>query len=270
MCKKNYLVIFLIVVTFFLYSETSQQCENRLKKEISVNEVDREIMFTTSDSREFQENKIDTSILLTKLKDGNGGKSKSILKLEPITVNLNFCYFGFYKTSSGTWVGKSNIDVTIIDPYNTSFNEEKTISTEIVFKKKWRLKSSLRNQWSSELIDKVNEDVVKYLENYLKSSQNNYKTVSSYGKSIIVDDNDKKYKLAVLDALNQACILAWGMQIESTTTMIDLADIEEITKSTSKGLVLNYKVVEDLTTETEEGDFYIFLHSIILNPARNK
>ena len=85
-----------------------------------------------------------------------------------------------------------------------------------------------------------------YLNKYVQDSQNNYKSVISFGKYKIDNkDEQETKKIAVLDALRQGCVDAWGIQLESTTTLIDLADVEEKTTSVSKGLVLKYKIIDN-------------------------
>lgn len=265
MIRKLFLFILFAFIFTFLFGETSFEYEKKIANEIKISDVQREFEFNFTDSRSFQENKIDISILMSEL-DLNKNNNVSILNIEPINIKLDFSYFGFYKTGSGTWIGKSNIHCKIIDPYNPSYNEIKTVSTEIVFKKKRKLKQSLFDEWSNELIKEVKNKINDYIDNYKYSTNDKYKMVTSFGKHRITNSEEETLKLAKLDALKQGCTKAWGLQLESTTTLIDLADVEERTSSTTKGLVVKYKLLDKYTKETEDNYLCVILQSIILNP----
>ena len=265
---KSKLVIGVLIFLFFvsfLYGETSAEYENRIAKEIKTFDVQREFHFNYTDSREFQENEIDIPNLLSEI-DLKKNNKANFLCIEPINIEFDFSYFGFYKTGSGTWIGKSVIHCEIFDPYNPSYNEIKTFSTEIVFKKKRKLKQSLFNKWSNELVQEVKLKINDYLNEYLELANDKYKNVISFGKQKMSDSEEETLKLAILEALKQGCVNAWGLQLESTTTLIDLADVEEKTTSTSKGLIIKYKVLDKYTKKTDDNYLCILVQSIILNP----
>lgn len=266
MRKKSILILSLCFqILSFLFCETSIEYEKRISNVIQIFDVHREFNFNYTDSRKFQENKIDITTLLSEL-DLNKNSKVNSLSIEPIKIEFDFSFFGFYRTGSGTWIGKSIIHCKIIDLYNLSYNEIKTLTTEIVFKKKRRLKQSLFDKWSTELVQKVKLKINDYLNNYINNANDRYKSVISFGKYKITDSEEETLKLAKLDALRQGCIKAWGLQLESTTTLIDLADVEEKTTSTTKGLIVKYKLLDKYTKKTEDNYLCILLQSIILNP----
>jgi len=263
--RKWIFFILIFFIFFLLHGETSLEYQQMIINEIKISDVQREAEFNFTESRKFQENKIDISILLSEL-DLNKNNIVSILNIEPINIKLDFSYFGFYKTGSGTWIGKSNIHCEIIDPYNPSYIEIKTISTEIVFKKKRKLSQSLFNEWSDKLVQKVNQKIYDHLHKYINSANDKYKMVTSFGKHKLTGSNKETLKLAKLDALKQGCTQAWGLQLESTTTLIDLADVEERTSSTTRGLIVKHRLLDKYTKETEDNYLCVILQSIILNP----
>ncbi len=265
--KRKFINESLLIIFFipFLYGETSIEYEKRITNEITTNDVQREFIFNYTDSREFQENKIDISNLMSELDFKKNNNSNSLC-IDPINVIFDFSYFGFYKTGSGTWIGKSIIHCKIIDPYNASYKDIKIFSKEIVYKKKRKLKQSLFSKWSIELIQEVKLSINDYLNDYTNLANDKYKNVVSFGKYKISGSNKETIRLAILEALKQGCVNAWGLQLESTTTLIDLADVEEKTTSTSKGLIIKYKIIDKYTKKTDDNYLCILLQSIILNP----
>ncbi len=128
------------------------------------------------------------------------------------------------------------------------------------------MSQSLYNKWSDDLILEVKIKIKSYLHDYTNSVNDKYKNVVSFGKYKISGSEEEALKLAKLDALKQGCTKAWGLQLESTTTLIDLADVEEKTTSTSKGLVIKFEVLDKYTQRTDDNFLCILVQSIILNP----
>lgn len=262
--KMKLLAPFLLVA-IPLYCETSIEYENSLNDLIKTYDVSRNYRFSHTDSREYQDNKIDIFSLTSMLTENSSFNDNSIY-IEPIQVDMNFIYFGFYRTESGTWIGKSIIQCSILDKYNTSYKKITTLTNEKVFKRKRSLKKSLFDKWSNELLHEVHKKITDYKESYTKSVNDNYRIVISFGKFEITDSEEDVLKFAELDALRNGCVNAWGCQLESTTTMIDLADVNEKTTSTTKGLVLGYNLLDKYTKVTDDNYLCIIIQSIILSP----
>lgn len=263
-------IIGLLIIVFFiscLYGESSIEYEKRIENEVTIIDVQREFNFSYTDSRKFQENKIDISNLLSEF-DLKNNTDTNALCIDPINIEFDFSYFGFYKTSSGTWIAKSVIHCKINDHYNPSHKEIKTFSSEIVCKRKRKLKQSLFNKWSYELIKDVKLAISDYLKDYTNLANDKYRNVTSFGKQKISGSDEETLELAKLEALKQGCVNAWGLQLESTTTLIDLADVEEKTSTTSKGLIIVYKVLDKYTKKTDDDFLCILVQSIILNPYK--
>lgn len=71
----------------------------------------------------------------------------------------------------------------------------------------------------------------------------------------------------MLDALRRASERAWGIELKSTTTMTDLADVTEETLTRCGGRLLQYTVLDRHTRITPDSSCVFLVRAVLANTS---
>lgn len=276
----NHRVLLPVIIGVLLFTssepfgETLVNYQKKMKHLEVFSKPSREVALSIIDERFSNENVLNlelfTSELTENLKSLNievVSLSEQFTGLKPVRLEIEINYFNFYKTGGGTWCGKNMMQLDFIDLNKPSIIKHKPITVDIPFNR-GKLKDKKRVQWQTEVIDLSVERTTKEIEYFCEVSGFDYREVTSFGSAKIQESENITIKMSILDALRNGCALAWGIQLESVTQIINFQIVEDKIAGSETGFILEYEVLSQYTEKTDDDYLCVIVRSIIANPLR--
>jgi hypothetical protein len=258
-------------------TQTAQQYYAAMRSVEHVGDVRRNATIRITDARQFQENTVPLDSLTRRLADSatahgyraGSSNANEDFALRPITVELVVSYLGQYQTESGGWGSKAIATVKMADPNQTTPNVEVPVNADTIYGRQGlfnRVSSQQRARWQADISARLAHAALAEVDKFTKAAGAAYRQFAVFGKAPATVADSDAVKRAVLDGLREGSARAWGLEVQSLTTMIDLADVTETTTSAGHGLVLYHAVDPQYSTLTSDGFYMVLVTAVTANP----
>jgi hypothetical protein len=274
--------LFFVLITGNVFSQQKAEYNSRkyissLEKEERVSKVKRAIEVHYNDEREYQTKKISFSKFkesLVKALEEKGFDAKSgtdVSGIAPLQIKVETNYLGLYETDGGSWGHRAILNLHSSDPQRPDYRATHTVSVDEVLSSDSPEHHQQRQLWKSSLIEKAVSDVVLKISEFANRHGERYREVIVHGKAALTDSTGSSLKSvkkqAILNALRRGVERAWGISLESTTTMVDLGEVTEQTQTRRAGNIMEYSVIEPYTRETVDGKIVVLVRAIVTDPS---
>lgn len=260
------------------FAQSAAAVRSRLSQLVSVREFERGVRMRVVDKRRYQsdtmplaalEERLEASVMTPLEREPLSGRSATPLK--PLDLSIGVEYLGYYRTSSGSWGAKALLSLASdeTDGNNVGFRANVDVDSLLGYRGRaspGRDDGRVLSGPSTAILDAIVQRVAGVVRSWSRTSSGAIRAVTSVGSVPTRIRNDSTVRLAVLDALREACVQAWGTQVEASTILADLADVSERTSSTTRGVVLSYQLLDEQTTLTDDGFIFVVVRSILVNP----
>lgn len=181
---------------------------------------------------------------------------------------LTIGYYGLYRTGGGTWGSRFFGELTIAPQ---SRNQEPLIvkisADELIGRRepKGSDLSAVQASLTSEVEDELMEAVLA-AEDVLGAEM---REVIAFGRAPLASGSpEEALDAAVLDALTRGLELAWGTEVVNTVRIQDFGNAHVETTRRESGAVRAWTVLEEYTSETDDGFITVLVQAILVRPNR--
>lgn len=271
--KRSGLVLLLIILGVGVSNagdKTLKQWLSQTKPLLAVDEAGFESKITVADNRiaALKDEPLEGfAILLKKYittdKETMSVDSENTAKASNFIVQygIKVTYLGFYKTDGGSVIGKFLADINGKLPLTG-----KSLDSTVVYDEYYKgIKSEkdMREQRFILLKDAAAacQQKIKEMKSELTES---CKSVVDRGYVKIDASKGKARSRAIQSALRNAAESAFGVEVSSITTMKDMGDVTDLTRSSSRALVVKKEVLERYSTTTTDGYEAVVVKTILM------
>jgi hypothetical protein len=266
-----------------------------LKPREETSPVRRPIRLSLTDDRYYQDSGISLVQFHQQLKrklskrrveivDGSHGSGLPVVR-----VALEIGYLGLYETDGGRWGYRAILDLEFTDRARPSATSTESISVDEIINENVTTAEEQR-EWEALLVEKAATKTAAAVRTATRRFGGRYREVVAHGVALPEGPSAPRdssspsrpdasprattegtpsplQERAVLDALRRASERAWGIELKSTTTMTDLADVTEETLTRRGGRILQYTVLDQHTRITPDGSCVVLVRAVLTDTS---
>ncbi len=253
-------------------AQTSAQYRATLAPSESVQPAPVLVAIRARDGRQFQRDSSPLAPLLDDLAqryEASGAELPVAMqeRLKAAAVTLDVSFYGFLRSESGAVSARSAIELQVADPLDGSTRLRRAVTFDEYLGKVDLRKARSRAPADARLLAATRSRLTASLDSALAGIRSDLKVVTATGVTRIDDRaQEELLRAAALDALRAASARVWGLDVETTAKLVDLADYSESTQARTSGVVLGYEVHQELTKRTSDGMLVVSVTALLARP----
>jgi hypothetical protein len=185
----------------------------------------------------------------------------------PLSLTLRLDYFGLYRTDSGTWIGRALGDIQLRDPLRVVEESHVPLSSEVVLDKRHPAGERLVAA-GERLAEATALPAIATASQFQVRTAAGLRRVTALGHAPSRELTPAAIAAAARNGVAEAVALAWGVDLDAVTTVVDLADVTTTTVERGRGRVLSTSAANHLARLTSDG-YVVVPVEVVVAPPRS-